>query len=111
MEATFEANGPDLKDLYFLVGVRLIDTGIYRLTGKLERDGVQFKFSDLSGHSGESDVRGSVSIDSTGARPKLDIDLTAGALRMIDLGARAAGRAPPHPRLCFCRMPRFVRAA
>ena len=99
MEATFEANGPDLKDLYFLVGVRLIDTGIYRLTGKLERDGVHFKFSDLSAHSGESDVRGSVSIDSTGARPKLDIDLTAGALRMIDLGARAAGRAPPPPPL------------
>jgi hypothetical protein len=99
MEATFEANGPDLKDLYFLVGMRLIDTGSYRLTGKLERDGRHFKFSDLSARSGESDVHGSVSIDSTRARPKLDIDITSGVLRMIDLGARAAGRGPPPPPL------------
>jgi uncharacterized protein involved in outer membrane biogenesis len=99
MEATFEANGPDLKDLYFLVGVRLIDTGTYRLTGKLEREGLHFRFSDLSARSGESDMHGSVLIDSTRARPKLDIDLTSGVLRMIDLGARAAGRAPPPPPL------------
>jgi uncharacterized protein involved in outer membrane biogenesis len=97
MDATFEANGLDLKDLYFLVGVRLIDTGSYQLTGKLERGGLHFKFSDLSIHTGESDAHGSVSIDSTGARPKLDIDLTLGLLRMIDLGARAAGRGPPRP--------------
>jgi AsmA family protein len=99
LDATFEANGLDLKDLYFLAGVRLIDTGSYRLTGKLERDGLHFKFSDLSVHTGESDAHGSVSIDSTGARPKLDIDLTLGVLRMIDLGARAAGRGPPRPPL------------
>jgi uncharacterized protein involved in outer membrane biogenesis len=98
MDATFEANGLDLKDLYFLAGVRLIDTGSYQLTGKLERDGPHyFKFSDLSIHTGESDAHGSVSIDSTAARPKLDIDLTFGVLRMIDLGARAAGRGPTRP--------------
>ena len=99
MEATFEASGLDLKDLFFLVGVSLIDTGSYRLTGRLERDGNHFKFIDLSAHSGESDMRGSVLIDSTRARPKLDIDLTSGVLRMTDLGARAAGRAPPPPPL------------
>ena len=99
VEATFEANGDDLKDLYFLAGVSLIDTGSYRLTGKFGRDGLHFKFSDLVVHSGESDVRGSVSIDSTRARPKLDLNLESGVLRMIDLGARAAGRAPPPPPL------------
>jgi uncharacterized protein involved in outer membrane biogenesis len=99
IEATFEANGPDLKDLYFLVGVRIIDTASYRLTGKLERDGLHFKFSDLSVRCGESDVHGSVSIDSTRARPKLDIDLTSSVLRMMDLGTRAAGRGPPPPPL------------
>ena len=98
-EATFEASGPDLKDLYFLVGVTLLDTGSYRLTGKLERDGLHFKFIDLSARFGESDVHGSVLIDSTRARSKLDIDLSSGVLRMIDLGARAAGRAPPPPPL------------
>ena len=99
MDATFEANGLDLKDLYFLAGVRLIDTGSYRLTGKLERDGLHFKFSDLSVRTGESDAHGRVSIDSTSGRPQLDIDLTSNVLRMIDLGARAAGRGPPRPPL------------
>lgn len=99
IESTFEANGPDLRDLYFLVGVSLIHTGSYRLTGKLERDGLHFNFSDLSVHSGESDVHGKVFIDSTRARPKLDIELASGVLRMIDLGALAAGRGPPPPPL------------
>lgn len=99
MDATFEANGLDLKDLYFLAGVRLIDTGGYQLTGKLERDELHFKFSDLSIHTGESDAHGSVSIDSTGARPKLDIDLNLGVLRMMDLGPRAARRGPAKPQL------------
>lgn len=99
IESTFQANGPDLRDLYLLIGVSLIHTGSYRLTGKLEREGLHFNFSDLSVHSGESDVHGKVFIDSTQARPKLDIDLASDVLRMIDLGARAAGRGPPPPPL------------
>jgi len=95
IEATFQAAGEDLKDLYFLVGLRLIDTGRYRLSGKLERDGLQFKFEELSAHSGQSDMHGSVAIDSRHARSKLDIRLDSRLLRMADLGARAAGRAPP----------------
>lgn len=99
IESTFEATGPDLKDLYFLVGVSLLDTGSYRLTGKLVRNGLHFNFDDLSVHSGESDMHGRVLLDSTRGRPKLDIDLSSGVLRMVDLGERAAGRGPPPPPL------------
>jgi AsmA family protein len=95
MESTFEAGGEDLQDLYYLVGIRLINTGAYRLTGKLERDGLHFNFSDLSVHSGQSDLRGSIGIDSTGARPRLEVRLESHLLKIADLGLRAAGRAPP----------------
>jgi len=95
MESTFKAAGEDLQDLYYLVGLHLINSGAYRLTGKLERNGLHINFSDLSVHSGQSDMRGSVGIDSTSARPQLDVRLESHLLRIADMGLRAAGRAPP----------------
>jgi hypothetical protein len=65
------------------------------LTGKLERDALHFNFSDLSVHSGQSDLRGSIGIDSTRARPQLDVRLESHLLKIADIGLRAAGRAPP----------------
>jgi AsmA family protein len=95
LESTFQAGGEDLQDLYYLVGVHVINTGAYRLTGKLERDGLHFNFSDLSVHSGQSDMRGSIGIDSTRTRPQLDVRLESHLLKIADIGLRAAGRAPP----------------
>jgi uncharacterized protein involved in outer membrane biogenesis len=105
MESTFEAAGDDLQDLYYLVGLHVINTGAYRLTGKLERDGLHFNFSDLSVHSGRSDMRGSIGVDSTRARPQLDLRLESHILRIADIGQRAAGRAPPDsgPPLLFSK--------
>jgi AsmA family protein len=93
IDTGFEASGPDLRDLYFLVGVTLIDTGSYHLSGSLQRRGNLSKFGDLSIASGQSDARGTLSIDSSGKRPLLDVDLQSQVLRTADLGARAAGRA------------------
>jgi uncharacterized protein involved in outer membrane biogenesis len=95
VESTFEAGGEDLQDLYYLVGLHMINTGAYRLTGRLERDGLHSNFSDLSVHSGQSDMRGSVGVDSSRPRPQLDVKLESHLLRIADLGQRAAGRAPP----------------
>jgi uncharacterized protein involved in outer membrane biogenesis len=95
LESTFQARGEDLQDLYYLVGVHMINTGAYRLTGKLERDALHFNFSDLSVHSGQSDLRGSIGIDSSRARPQLDMRLESHLLKIADIGLRAAGRAPP----------------
>ena len=95
LESTFQAGGEDLQDLYYLVGVHMINTGAYRLTGKLERDALHFHFTDLSVHSGQSDMRGSVGIDSTRARPQLDVRLESHLVKIADIGLRAAGRAPP----------------
>lgn len=94
LQGTFEAAGPDLKEMYFLVGLRLPDTGPFRLSGRLERQGKRFAYSQLSVTSGGSDMGGTLTFDGSGSRPRLDGELSSEALRIEDLGARAAGHAP-----------------
>jgi uncharacterized protein involved in outer membrane biogenesis len=94
LDATFEAAGMDLKDLYFLTGVTLVNTGRYQLSGKLARRGTRFEFADLTAASGQSDMQGTVSIETANERSTLDADLSSRLLRLSDLGARAAGRDP-----------------
>ena len=95
IDATFQAAGEDLRDLYYLTGVTLINTGRYELSGSLARRGPSMRFDELKATSGQSDVRGSVSIDSSGRKPNLAIDLQSTLLRLEDLGARAAARGAP----------------
>jgi hypothetical protein len=101
LDAEFVATGPDLKDLYFLTGVHLLDTGDYHLTGKAARRGTRTTFSDLAGTSGSSDLEGSVASDSSSGRPSFVIDLNSRVLKLADFGLRAAGRTsdPKSPLL------------
>jgi uncharacterized protein involved in outer membrane biogenesis len=95
LSGTFTTNGPDLKDLYFLVGVSLPDTGSFEFSGKLSRRLDHFVYSDLKATSGKSDMGGTLTIEVSAGHAKLTGELTSGVLRLQDLGARAAGRAPP----------------
>ena len=91
----FEAAGEDLKDLYYLAGIKLPDTGTYRLTGKLIREGMHFQYNDLVATSGQSDMHGTVGVEALPGGSKISADLNSQLLRLSDLGARAAGRANP----------------
>jgi uncharacterized protein involved in outer membrane biogenesis len=90
LDTRFDATGANLKDLYFLTGVTLVNTGRFHLSGKLSRRGKHSSFTDLIVNSGQSDVHGKLSIDSSGVRPKLDADLKSELLRTSDIGERAA---------------------
>jgi uncharacterized protein involved in outer membrane biogenesis len=94
LDASFEASGADLRDIYYLLGVKLIDTGAYHLSGKFSRRGNTASYSDLAVAFGQSDIRGSVSIALNKGLPSIDADLISQSLRVADLGARAAGREP-----------------
>jgi hypothetical protein len=98
LDAAFDATGQDLKDLYFLTGVTLMDTGPYHVAGKIARRRTRTEFTDLAATSGQSDLHGTVSIETASGRPMLTIDVHAQLLRSVDLGLRAAGREPPGPQ-------------
>jgi hypothetical protein len=91
-DANFEASGADLKDMYYLTGTRLIDTASYRLSGKLARRGFTSSFTDVSLSFGQSDVRGSFSIELSRGQSTIHANLNSQSLRMSDVGTRAAGR-------------------
>jgi uncharacterized protein involved in outer membrane biogenesis len=95
LDGEFQASGADLKDLYFLAGVHLPDSGAYQLSGKLHRADRLFKLFDLNVTSGKSDARCTIDsvLDEEG-RARVAMDIDSDTLRLADLGARAAGRAP-----------------
>lgn len=95
LDTAFAARGADLKDIFFLTGVMLVDTASYRISGKFARRAKHSELSDLELTSGHSDVRGSVSIESVHGRPQFQARVTSQLLRLSDWGKRAAGREQP----------------
>jgi uncharacterized protein involved in outer membrane biogenesis len=90
LQTSFEAAGENLKDLYALAGISLINSAGFHLSGTLQRHGALSTFSDLKVTAGLSDISGSVSVDSADSRPKLRADLHSTVLRLSDLGKHAA---------------------
>ena len=98
LEATFVAKGEDLKDLYYLAGVMLPNTGPYELSGKLARHNTSFRLSELVASFGESDLHASMTSEmDAGGHTRVDAEVHSKRLRIADLGARAAGRAAGPP--------------
>ncbi len=97
VDAEFDASGADLRDLYYLVGVSLPNTGTFHLKGRLVRRGSETRLDDLKVVSGQSDVQGRVSLDTQkSGRTLVQAELSSTLLRLADVGLRAAGR-DPHP--------------
>jgi uncharacterized protein involved in outer membrane biogenesis len=97
VDAEFDAAGADLRDLYFLAGVSLPNTGTFHLQGRLVRRGSETLFDDLKVVTGQSDVHGRVSLTTQkNGRTLVHADLSSALLRLADVGLRAAGR-DPHP--------------
>jgi hypothetical protein len=98
IDGNLEASGEDLKDLYFLVGVHLIDTGPYKLSGKITRRDRVTELTDIAATTGESDMHVQLEskLDDNG-RAHIELDMTSQRLRLADLGARATGSAPEPP--------------
>ncbi len=96
LQGSFELRGPDMADVYYLVGLKLPQTAAFTLAGKLARDGTRFIYSDLRAASGDSDLEGSVSVERPQGRSRIEAKLTSRHLRLADVGARAAeGAAVP----------------
>jgi AsmA family protein len=57
--ADVRASGPDLADLYYLIGLALPNTPPYTLAGEVTREGGRFGMPHVAGRVGDSDLRGS----------------------------------------------------
>lgn len=87
------AQGPDLEQLYDLTGVPFPNTPPYNLKGRLVRNERLYSLSGLTGRFGDSDLAGSLSVDTAQKRPFLKADLTTRSLDFDDL-ATVFGGAP-----------------
>lgn len=56
--ANVAGSGPDLADLYPLIGLALPNTPPYALHGRVERDGHRYGMPEVAGRVGDSDLRG-----------------------------------------------------
>jgi hypothetical protein len=91
--ATIRVTGSDLSNLYFLTGVVLPNTPTYSLSGRITRDDRRYAIEGMSGRVGDSDLGGSLSVDTSSGRPYLKGDLRSRSLVFDDLAALFGGGA------------------
>ena len=94
----FTIAGPDLAQLYHLLGLAMPETPPYRLHGTLGHVGHVWTFDRFTGIVGKSDLAGDVRIDNTGARKKLTTKLASRNLDVHDLAGFVGAPAHTDPR-------------
>jgi AsmA family protein len=90
-ETTF--SGPSMADLYYLTGLVFPSTPPYRLSATVTRDGAMYRFTNLAGTVGESDLHGAMEADTAQTPTFLRARLASKQLRFVDLGPLIG--APP----------------
>lgn len=81
----FRMQGPNLAELYRLVGVTLPDTPRYDVAGKLSKKGEQWHVRDIDGRLGRTDMAGELSFDGSQQVPRLTGKLQSRMLDFVDL--------------------------
>ncbi|MDZ7589776.1 MAG: AsmA family protein [Rubrivivax sp.] len=90
--------GDSLASLYPLIGIALPPTPAHRSTGRLVRSGGQWRYESFAGQIGNSDLAGTLRVDTGGVRPVLSGALSSRRLDLADLGPAVGARqdvAPP----------------
>ena len=85
--------GPDLSEIFPLLGVPAPPTPPYNLKGNLVRDGDTWHFTKMHGRIGDSDVAGEVKVDYGPKKPVLTANLVSDNLDFDDLAPLVG--APP----------------
>lgn len=88
--------GANLADMHRHLGLTLPATGGYKLAGRLTHQGSRWRFADFSGNFGNSDVQGTIDVDTGGVRPLLRGAITSERLHLDDL-APMIGMKPSTP--------------
>jgi uncharacterized protein involved in outer membrane biogenesis len=93
MDIGVDIKGQDLSDLFPIVGFPAPSTPPFDVTGRLERHGKVWSFTDAKGLVGESDIGGDIRMDLGHERPKVTGNLSSKNLDYQDLAGFVG--APP----------------
>jgi uncharacterized protein involved in outer membrane biogenesis len=81
-----DLRGDSLEELYPLLGMVFPDTPSYATSGRLIRRGNLWRYEKFHGHIGNSDVDGTLQVETGRGRPVLKATLTSRKLDIADLG-------------------------
>jgi uncharacterized protein involved in outer membrane biogenesis len=106
MDMRLALNGDSLDQLFPLLGIAFPATHAYVTTGHLLHSGNTWRYEKFSGRIGDSDIAGTLQVDTGGKRPAMKAELVSKLLDFADLGpvigarpgrVQAAKQAAPPP--------------
>jgi uncharacterized protein involved in outer membrane biogenesis len=89
-----QLSGKSMEELYHIVGVAFPTTPAYSTQGHLVRAKGVTRYEKFTGKVGESDLAGTLQVDTNGKRPFMQGDLTSKLLNLADLGPVVGTRQP-----------------
>ena len=91
-DVLLDIQGDDMAQLYPLIHLVFPTTPPYRLKGHLKHEGNVWSFSNFSGRVGDSDLSGSIRVDTAPKRPFMKADLVSNLLDFDDLAGFIGGK-------------------
>ncbi len=92
MDLKLALSGDSLAALFPLIGVALPPTPAYTTSGRFLRSGTLWRYENFAGRIGQSDIAGSLQVDTAGTRHKLTGALVSKQLSLADLGPAIGAR-------------------
>ncbi len=90
-DVTLDIQGDDMANLFPLIRLVFPSTPPYRLTGHLKHEAKIWSFSDFSGRVGDSDLSGTIRVDTGPKRHVMKADLVSNLLDFDDLAGFIGG--------------------
>jgi uncharacterized protein involved in outer membrane biogenesis len=91
-DLTLDIQGDDMANLFPLIRLVFPSTPPYGLKGHLKHEGKIWSFSNFSGQVGDSDLSGTIRVDTAPKRPVMKADLVSNLLDFKDLAGFIGGK-------------------
>ena len=110
MDMRLAMRGGSLAQLYPLLGLAVPETRAYSTDGHIVHTGQTWRYEKFSGRIGDSDIAGTLRVDTGGKRPAMKADLVSSLLDLADLGPLIGAR-PGSVQAAAGPAPSVVQAA
>jgi AsmA protein len=93
-DTAIQLSGKSLSQLYQIVNIALPETPAYSTSGRLIREGKMVRYENFTGKVGESDLAGTLQVDTGGERPYMTGNLASKTMDLGDLGVLVGTNRP-----------------